>query len=238
MLLVLKINSYFYQKLIIVKILVVSATIFEIAPLLNHFDKNCKAISFYEFQNEKHSFFPLVTGVGSVNTALSLCRYSDMKNIDVAINLGLAGAFDKNINLGDVFEIEKDRFGDLGVEEANGSFTDVHELDLIGKDYHPFENGWLINDKNKLELTFPKKIAITVNKVHGTKNSIEAIDEKYNADLESMEGAAFMQACKTMDVKFHQIRAVSNYVEPRNRANWKLELAIDNLNAAVIKMLS
>lgn len=220
------------------KILVVSATVFEIAPLLEHLEDKCKKISFAEYQSEKHSIFPLVTGVGSVYTALGLSRFANIKDIDVALNVGIAGSFDPLIQLGEVVEIAEDRFGDLGVEEADGSFTDVHELDLIGKDYFPFQNGWLKNERPKMEFKLPHKKGITVNKVHGSQATIEKIKAKYNADTESMEGAAFMMACMTMDVKFHQIRAISNYVEPRNKDNWQINVAIDNLNEVLIKMLA
>jgi futalosine hydrolase len=220
------------------KILVVSATVFEIAPLLEYLEDKCKKISFAEYQSEKHSIFPLVTGVGSVYTALGLSRYAGIKDMDVAINVGIAGSFDPSLPLGTVVEIIEDRFGDLGVEEADGSFTDVHELDLIGKDYFPFQNGWLKNERPKIDFALPQKKGITVNKVHGSQASIDKIKAKYNADTESMEGAAFMMSCLTMDVKFHQIRAISNHVEPRNKDNWQINVAIDNLNEAIIKSLS
>jgi futalosine hydrolase len=220
------------------KILIVSATIFEMAPLMQHLEQNAKSVSFFEFQNSKHNIFPVVTGVGSVNTALGISKFTHIKDMDVVINMGVAGSFDRSIELGTVVEIIKDRFGDLGVEESDGSFTDVHELDLIGQNYYPFSNGWLNSDKQKLNFNLPHKSAITVNKVHGTQSSIDKVMDKYNADTESMEGAAFMFTCKSMDVKFHQIRAISNYVEPRNKENWKLNLAIDNLNAEIIKAIN
>lgn len=219
------------------KILVIAATVFEIAPLLHHLENNFKKVSFFEFENENHTIFPLVSGVGMVNTAFSMARFQPIKEIDIAINVGICGSFTSKFLLGDVIEITKDRFGDLGVEEANGGFIDVFSLELIDKNYFPFEEGWLRNDKLKLNLSLPHATAITVNKVHGSNESIERIKSIYPVDLESMEGAAFFYACKTMDVKCHQIRSVSNYVEPRNRSNWQIELAIENLNKKLIEII-
>ena len=51
-----------------------------------------------------------------------------------------------------------------------------------------------------------------------------------------MEGAAFFQACMTEGVAFSEIRAISNYVEPRNRDNWKIAEAIENLNKTLIEL--
>jgi futalosine hydrolase len=52
-----------------------------------------------------------------------------------------------------------------------------------------------------------------------------------------MEGAAFMYACTVHEVPFAQVRAVSNVVEPRNRANWALSQAIRNLGATALQIL-
>jgi futalosine hydrolase len=69
-----------------------------------------------------------------------------------------------------------------------------------------------------------------VNKVHGAEMSISATAAKLNPQLESMEGAAFFYACSQFSLPSIQIRAVSNYVERRNRDQWNIPLAIDNLN--------
>ncbi len=61
--------------------------------------------------------------------------------------------------------------------------------------------------------------------------------ERFNPDVESMEGAAFMYACLIHGVPFAQVRAVSNIVERRNRAAWKLDEAIAKLGAAARQIL-
>jgi futalosine hydrolase len=38
-------------------------------------------------------------------------------------------------------------------------------------------------------------------------------------------------------VPYAQVRAVSNVVERRNREAWRIELAIDNLNEAALRIL-
>ena len=78
--------------------------------------------------------------------------------------------------------------------------------------------------------------AITVQTVHGFTDSIEAVLKKYRVYVETMEGAAFFQACLTEGVDFSEIRAISNYVEPRNREAWMMKEAIENLNNYIIEM--
>ncbi|RYY32368.1 MAG: futalosine hydrolase, partial [Sphingobacteriaceae bacterium] len=60
--------------------------------------------------------------------------------------------------------------------------------------------------------------------------SIQKTAKRVNVQLESMEGAAFFYACRQMDLPCVQIRAVSNYIEKRNRDAWKIGLAVKNLN--------
>lgn len=218
-------------------ILVVSATTFEIAPLLQYLDAKAEKLSFFEYRYKGNVIYPLVTGVGALNTSFALARYNKMEETDVAINVGLAGSYHDAISLGTVVEVTSDRFADLGVEENDGSFTDVFELGLTNGDQYPFQDGWIKSDKSKFETNTLKVKSLTVNKVHGAKESIDKIKSKYMADIESMEGAGFMYACRIMDVPAHQYRAISNYVEPRNRANWQIEKAIDNLNDHLIKLL-
>lgn len=218
------------------KILIVTATSLELTPFLEHLEKNGLKKSFFEYEYKEHSIFPLVTGVGALHTAFALARFTDIKNIDLAINAGLCGAIDKSLHLGDVLEIDHDRFADLGVEEEDGSFTDVYELKLENGDRFPFKDGWLINEC-KFSSRFRKAKGLTVNKVSGTQDSIKRLYSKYAAQTESMEGAAFLYACKTMDVDSIQLRAISNYVEPRNRDNWEIEKALDNLNEGLLKYL-
>lgn len=218
-------------------ILIVAATSFEIAPLLQYLDKEAEKLSFFDYKLNENVIYPLVTGVGALNTAFGMSRYKDIEKTDVAINVGLAGTYYPNIKLGDVVEVIADRFGDLGVEESNGDFTDVYDLGLTNENQYPYESGWIKSAKPKFKTDIPKVKGLTVNKVHGTTGSIENIKSKYAAEIESMEGAGFLYASRIMDLHAHQFRAISNHVEPRNKDNWQIEKAIDNLNEYLISLL-
>ncbi|MBV6440126.1 MAG: futalosine hydrolase [Haliscomenobacteraceae bacterium CHB4] len=220
------------------QVLLVSATIFEVAPTLNwleeHFEINEKGV----FEKGGLSVFPLVTGVGTTATAFSLGQFLSQNQADLAINAGIAGAFDRNFRLGDVLNIATERFGDLGVEEADGRFTDLFELGLLEKNDPPFINGLLRNPVAEKAAFLPLAHGLTVHKVHGSISSVTAIQAKYpDAQVESMEGAAFFHACLRSQIQFLEIRSISNYVEARNREKWNLPLAINNLNQTLIAML-
>ena len=219
------------------KILVVAATPFEIQPFIDFLKDETKQKSNPLFGQNGYELDVLITGVGSVNTAFQLGKMLTLKRYDLALNMGIAGSFDRRILRGEVVEIVSEQYGDLGVEEADGSFTDVFEMGLIDGKVKPFNQGKLLNN-NALRLKNMKQVkGLTVQKVNGFTESIEAVLKKYQADVETMEGAAFFQACLTEGVNFAQIRAISNYVEPRNRANWLIQEAILNLNKTVVDLV-
>ena len=218
------------------KVLIVAATTFEIQPFLD-FLKHQSAQKYNSlFGQNGYEIDVTVTGVGLANTAFEMGKSLSKKQYDLAINVGVAGSFNRKILRGDVVEVLSEQYGDLGVEEADGSFTDMFEMGLIDGSQKPFYQNKLLNIK-PLQLSHLKQVkGLTVQKVHGFTDSIEAILKKYKVDIETMEGAAFFQACMTEGVTFSEIRAISNYVEPRNRDNWKIAEAIENLNKTLIEL--
>lgn len=167
----------------------------------------------------------LITEVGMINTAISLTQQLSHNDYDLVINMGVAGSFSDDLKIGDVVEVVEDAFSELGYEDAEGftAFTEFH-----------LKNTFTKQAKTQL----PKASSITVNTVHGNEESIESITERLQPDIESMEGAAVFQVCEEFDVPCMQIRAISNRVEQRDKNNWKIPLAIHNLNKVVEKIIS
>ena len=218
-------------------VLIVSATPFEIQPFREYLSTHFAEISESHFKRDEMDVSILVTGVGMVNTAFALGHVLANHKFNLVINAGIAGAFDPAIKVGEVVQVVSEQFGDLGVEEKDGQFTDVFEMGLINSDQLPFKNGLLVNEASTAFNFLPLARGLTVNKVHGTATSIAAILKKYNADVETMEGAAFFYACLQAKMPFLQIRSISNHVEPRNRGKWDLPLAIKNVNEVLINIM-
>lgn len=219
-------------------LLIVSATPFEIAPFQKYLRENFWAHHDAHFQKEELHVKTLITGVGMTQTAFALGQVFARHAFDLAINAGVAGAFRRNLKIGDVVNVTTEIFGDVGVEESDGKFTDIHELGLIEPDQPPFKNGELKNPQSDDFNFLTKCKGLTVNKVHGTESSIQAVSKKYDVEVESMEGAAFFLACLSAKINFLELRAISNYVEPRNREAWDIPLAIKNLNDILTEITS
>ena len=167
----------------------------------------------------------LITGVGMLNTAISLTQQLSHNNYDLIINMGVAGSFSDDLKIGDVVEVVEDTFSELGYEEAEG-ITAFTEFNLKNK----------FTNQAKTQLS--KVNSITVNTVHGNEESIAVITERLHPDIESMEGASIFQLCEEFNVPCMQIRSISNKVEQRDKNNWDIPLAIHNLNTAVEKIIN
>ena len=179
-----------------------------------------------------HQIDVLVTGVGMVATAARTAQELARDRYDVAFNFGVCGSFDPAYGPGTVVHVTRDRFSELGCEDGD-SFLPIEQLGLGAE-------GDIVNSNppdNPGLRELPRVNAITVNTVHGSERSIAAVLERFRPEVESMEGAAFAYACDISDVRYAQVRAVSNIVERRNRRAWKLDVAIRNLNDVAIRML-
>ena len=180
-----------------------------------------------------HEIDVLITGVGMVATAAWCSRALTQTSYDMALNLGVCGSFDPFLDPGTVVHVVSDRLAELGAEDDD-RFLTLEELELPGES--EFVN---LDPPSSPELDqLPAVTGITVNTVHGSARSIAAVTHRFSPQVESMEGAAFMSVCLIHKVAFAQVRAVSNFVEPRNRESWKMADAIRNLNAAALRILN
>jgi futalosine hydrolase len=215
-----------------VNILIVSATESELAP----FAADLRA-------HPRHRVEMLTTGVGMVATAARCTRALCARQYDLALNLGVCGSFDRALPLGTVVHVVADRVCDLGAEDGDALLT-VAELGLVESPALQPRSDSLANTRAPISsalAALPQVSGLTVNTVHGNERSIAGVLARIGKTdrplVESMEGAGFMYACLLHRLPFAQVRAVSNVVERRNRAAWRMEDAIRNLGAAALAIL-
>jgi len=202
-------------------LLIVAATQFEIEPFIQH----------------KKKADILITGVGIPATVYHLTKKLLTQKYDLAIQAGIAGTFTNRLDLGEVIAIKEDAFADIGIEEK-GKMQTLFETGFIKKDDFPFTNGWLVNQQPVLEKTsLPLAKAVTVNKISDSDFQNKLMIEKFSAEVESMEGAAFHYVCLQQKINFLQIRSISNTVGERDKSKWKLKTSIENLNRELLKIV-
>lgn len=202
------------------KILMVSATETEIAPLMQAFPQLDYCI----------------TGVGMVQAVLKVSQKLAVQKYDLAIQGGIAGAFaGAGLEPAELCIVQKDCIADMGVLEA-GQLRSVFDMGFAAGDELPFHQGFLVNE-NAGEFGLKMVTGATVNMVSTDGMMIELIRDKYEADIETMEGAAFHMACIEAKQKFVQVRAVSNYLAERDKSKWCIAEAVEKLNGFLTRYI-
>jgi futalosine hydrolase len=213
------------------KIVLVAATQKEIEPTLQWLEKN---------KDLYHHPAPeiLVTGVGLMNVCFSLTNYVHNTIPDLIVQAGIAGSFHNKLLPGSVVVVKEELMGDCGVWE-NNQWNDLFDMGFDTNNTGVWEDKKLINPhKEMIDLIDLQEVrSLTVNQVSTNTGIIDALCQKYQPDIESMEGAVFHYVCLKKNLPFLQLRAISNIVGDRNKANWKIHTAIELLNVELIHIL-
>jgi futalosine hydrolase len=235
-------NAYFYtdnpQPM---NILIVAATLQEIRPFVNQLPPGeplTENLTRYHFRGNPTDI--LVTGIGMVPTAFLTGFYAGRRAYEAAVNAGIAGTFTDTIPVGSVVEVMEEEIPELGAEEGD-QWLSAFELGLADPDQAPFAGGRIINPggiRSAVLDRLPKVSGSTVHTLHGSRAGIERARRRSQADIESMEGAAFLYACLSAGIPCTQIRAISNRVEIRDKSMWDIPLAVRNLNVVLSDFLS
>ena len=172
----------------------------------------------------------LITGVGAAATVFQLMNRIENNKYDFIIQVGLAGIYTNELILGESVIVERDCFADLAVWE-NKKIINVNDLGFTNPNVFPFEKGWLVNHKVSFNSTQAKKVkAVTVNLLTDDLAYVNEMKLKYNAAIESMEGAALHYVCIQKNIPFLQIRGISNKVGERDKSKWNFKEAIQSSN--------
>lgn len=219
------------------KTCLVTATNLEATPTLDYLREYYTEYKPFQFVKGEKEIDLLITGPGAFQTTYGLTKYLQHNKPDLCIQAGIAGSFTEAFAIGDVCNIVNESFADLGAETSQSGFVDVFQMGLIDPDTHPFRQGRLHNPEAPGMTFLPSASGITVNTVSGSNETITALRARYQPDVESMEGAAFFYTCLLEKVRFMEIRSISNPVEERNRAQWDIPRALENLNEILVSML-
>jgi len=234
----LALDNGFDKMLVICRmnILLIAATEAEIAPLIEYISGNWQKTGDGIYVKGQHQLQIGITGVGMMQAAYKITKLVTKAKYDVAIQAGIAGSFSRDITLGTVVQVISEQLGDLGAEDHD-DYIDIFDMGFLKENSHPFEGRELKAEAVQWPSAAglnPVK-SLTINTVSGNAHTIERLTNSYKCDVESMEGAAFHYVCRAEDVPFLQARAISNYIEPRDRSKWQIGPAIKNLNDWLIK---
>jgi len=190
----------------------------------------------------------VVAGIGAVNTAHALTQhFARQPRPALVIQAGIAGAYvPAGIAVGSVVLASSDTYGDLGVLTPDG----WQPLEAIGIPLVAAVNGRPARfNEFPLDEQLVARAAgaggssiartgrfLTLSQVTGVRALGDALHDRFGALCESMEGAAAAQVCALHDVPFLEVRGISNLVEDRNRAAWRIPEAADAAQAVALRL--
>lgn len=219
------------------KILIVAATWMEVKLItdeLVYLQKESSILRKYQLDDKQLDV--LISGIGTTFTTFNLTCTLLGNNYDLVLCIGIAASLSPNLKIGEVVNVVSEEFADLGIEN-NGEFLTLFESGFVQENEPPFRNGLLNAAESDGVMPFRKVHGLTANKNHGLHKSIEELNNKFSAQVESTEGAAVLYVCSQLKIRCYQIRAISNYVEPQIALSWNIPLALENLKNSVLNTL-
>jgi futalosine hydrolase len=190
----------------------------------------------------------VITGIGAVNTAHALTQYLLTRpRPSLVIQTGIAGAYVPcGLAVEAVALATRETYGDLGVLTPQG-WRPVDEIGIPlveAHGPHPARFNEFPLDAELVaraatvcgSLVAATGPFLTVSTVTGVRARGDELHRRFGALCESMEGAAAAHVCALHDVPFLEVRGISNLVEDRNRAAWKVAEAAAAAQAVVLRL--
>lgn len=211
----------------------------------NLLSKTISAFDFFEdVQNKlskasfKHIKIDILeTGSTPFETGYLMGKQLASKKYHLVLIAGLAGSINAEIEVGEIVNIINDKPAFIGVQDAD-ELKSIYQLKWLNPFEAPHQRGAFINMTNayfNVFLPFRKVPAITTNILMGDETLLKLKQEKYEMDVETMNGLAYHYACLSENANFYQIRAISyNLASEIKNEN----LALENLNNTVLDILN
>lgn len=175
-----------------------------------------------------------ICGVGILEFSVNLSYQLSQKKYDRVVLVGICGAYPgKDLDIGEVVRVDTEIVGDMGVQDRDGHFVPWGDVSGENRIY-----------KGESARTLPLQLAcirsvtgVTVNCCTGTAYLAQRRSSLFNADVETMEGAACFAVCKRFGVTAYQFRAISNLATDRDPSTWKVEESLAALKEFVLDEL-
>lgn len=220
------------MKLNFKHILIIAATPFEIAPLTDFLQSNWQTIDANSFSNNETQIDIIVAGIGLLATSFHLSQQLQSKKYDFVLQLGIAGVYpNKGIQLTDLVWIKADQVADLGAIDKQGTFVSTATMGLSAPTAVSMASPEVSKKWKPYFETLISANGLSVNCILGDPNWFLHFGfSENNVVVESMEGAALHYTCSQSGVEYAQVRAISNWIEPRDKSRWQIQEAILKLN--------
>lgn len=187
-----------------------------------------------EFEINDHQIHYLVSDVGMQASTFHLTKAILNQSYDLILQVGIAGAYTTAIDIGQVVEVIKETYGDLGAEDKEDQLY-IFDMNIMQQDAQIFNPTHIENPQHYTHLF--KANSISVNNCAGNSTTIEKRKTYFQPDIETMEGISVHYVGAQLQIPYLHLRAISNYVLPRDKSTWNIPLALSNLTTFVVDFL-
>jgi futalosine hydrolase len=233
-------NQHLLNKTSHEPVLIVSATKLEVQPLMKAASRIMESDEgLFTLTFDKNTLNLLITGVGIPASTFGIASFLAQNPIRLAIHIGIAGSYSPEIRNGQAVMVVEDEFGDIGIDQ-NYNFGTVFEAGFTKLNHPPFSSGRLVSKPpaNILLTEKLKKVkGLTVNMVTSNKTINQNRIDKFQAEIETMESAAFFYCCLKNELPFISLRGISNRVGESDRSKWLIKEAIQSVCSTLVKIL-
>ena len=181
-------------------------------------EKEIRHITFIEGKIEEKNVVLVQCGIGKVNAAMVTQALIDSYNIEYIVNIGVAGALNPMLNIGDVVIADKLIQHDFDITafgHSKGYITGVG--DFIQTDENLRNKLEKLNHNNKDNEYKIKLGIIASGDIFCTDIEMKnKIYSKFDADCVEMEGAAIAQVCYLNEIPFVVMRSISDSPNGKN----------------------
>jgi futalosine hydrolase len=191
----------------------------------------------------------VITGMGAVNAAHALTRHLlTQPRPSLVIQTGIGGAYvPSGVPVGATVLASEEVYGDVGVITPEGWLSaETIGIPLVPPGpARPARFNHFPLDARLVEcaatvcgpsVARPGRF-LTLARVTGVRALGDQLYRRFGALCESMEGAAAAHVCTLHDVPFLEVRGISNLIEDRDRASWRVEEAADAAQEVVLRLL-
>lgn len=197
-------------------------------------EKEIRHITFIEGKVEEKNVVLVQCGIGKVNAAMVTQALIDSYNIEYIVNIGVAGALNPMLNIGDVVIADKLIQHDFDITafgHSKGYITGVG--DFIQTDENLRNKLEKLNHNNKDNEYKIKLGIIASGDIFCTDIEMKnKIYSKFDADCVEMEGAAIAQVCYLNEIPFVVMRSISDSPNGKNAITFDKFLKISSKRIA------
>jgi len=174
----------------------------------------------------------VICGIGPAAAAMTATIAISALEPERVVLLGIAGAYRQSgVAVGDLLQASSERFADLGYRAGD------HYLDLDAM-------GFPMHERPDNDLGCRFSVAplhqgletvpfLTVSQLTNSHETADALFTSCGAAIENMEGAGVALAAHQLRTPFHELRAVSNMVGPRDPRTWQVAEPLGHLGALI-----